>query len=148
VARFNPDSDHWQFAATAIFAEKDFWKIEVSLIYSYNVNTAYFDGIQLYKEGFGSALEYDEDGNVISLLTSDEKKTTYEYTNNDLTKEILSTGSVLTYTYDNFHNVKTATTEEGLVYSFTYDGYGNNTAVSITDGTDTMSATAAPACVF
>ena len=36
----------------------------------------------------------------------------------------------MTYTYDSYHNVKTATTEEGLVYNFAYDAYGNNTAVA------------------
>ena len=33
----------------------------------------------------------------------------------------------MTYTYDDYHNVKTATTEIGTVYTFTYDDYGNNT---------------------
>jgi len=142
VAQFNPDSNDWQFAATPIFAEKDFWKIEVSLLYYNNVNTVYFDGIQLLRVGLGDALEYDSSGNVISVLNADGRKDTYQYTSNNLTKEILSTGAELSYTYDNYHNVKTATTEEGLVYSFTYDGYGNNTAVSITDGSTTMTSTA------
>ena len=143
VAQFNPDIDAWQFAATAIFAEKEFWKIEVSLLYYNNANTVYFDGIQLLRVGLGDALEYDSNGNVVSVLNADGRKDTYQYTANDLTKEILSTGAELSYTYDNYHNVKTATTEEGLVYSFTYDGWGNNTAVSITDGSATMTSTAA-----
>ena len=71
------------------------------VIYDYNVNTVYFDGIQLYKEEFGKS-----------------------------------------YTYDSYHNVKTATTAEGEVYSFNYDTYGNNTSVSIASGGSTITSTA------
>jgi len=149
TANFNTDTDDWQYTATGILAEKEFWKIEVSLIYSNNVNTVYFDGIQLFKDGFGAKLEYDEDGNVISILESNNKSSSYEYTENDLTREILTTGAELTYEYDDYHNVKTATTEEGLIYTFTYDAWGNNTSVSISntgegaeDAPVTMSSTA------
>ena len=38
--------------------------------------------------------------------------------------------------------MKTATTEEGLVYNFTYDTYGNNTSVSVTGNGVTMTSTA------
>jgi len=38
--------------------------------------------------------------------------------------------SSLTYTYDAYHNVLTATSATGVVYKFTYDTYGNNTEVS------------------
>ena len=142
TARFNPDSANWQYAATGIIAEKDFTQVKVSLVYDYNVNTAYFDGIQLYMDGFGAKIEYDENGNVVSILSSMNQKDEYEYEDNDLTKEILSTGAELTYTYDDYHNVLTATTEEGLAYAFTYDDYGNNLTVSVSDGTNTISTSA------
>ena len=111
-------------------------------MYSYNANTAYFDGIQLYRDGFGYKYEYDSENQVISILSPSKEKDRYEYQNNNLTREILHTGSELTYTYDDYHNVLTATTDEGLCYHFTYDTYGNNTAVSITKGSETMSAEA------
>ena len=142
IARFNPDSNEWQFTATGMIAEKAYTEVKVALTYDYNVNTVSFDGIQLYRDGFGYKYEYDNDNHVISILSSSKEKDEYEYTNNDLTREILHTGSELTYTYDNYHNVLTATTSEGQVYHFTYDTYGNNTAVSITAGNETMSSSA------
>ena len=46
---------------------------------------------------------------------------------------ILPSGASQTYTYDNYHNVLTSTSPEGVVSNFTYDTYGNNTkAVSYT----------------
>ena len=142
IASFNPDSNEWQYSATGMIAEKAYTEVKVTLAYNYNANTAYFDGIQLYKDGYGYKYEYDSDNHVISILSSSKERDEYEYTNNDLTREILHTGSELTYTYDNYHNVLTATTDEGIVYSFAYDTYGNNTSVSISNGNVTMSSTA------
>ena len=142
IASFNPDSNEWQFTATGMIAEQAYSAVKVTLTYNYNVNTACFDGIQLFRDGFGYKYEYDNDNHVISILSSSKEKDQYEYQNNDLTREILHTGSELTYTYDNYHNVLTATSSEGQVYHFTYDTYGNNTAVSITAGNETMSSSA------
>ncbi len=142
---FNPDADssvNWQYAAMPFVAEKDYSYVTVHLAYDYNVNTVWFDGIQLYREEFGSSYTYDDEGNVTSVTDLQKKQTTYEYSGNNLTKEILPSGVTLEYDYDQWHNVKTATTEEGLVYTFGYDTYGNNTEVSITAGGQTMTSTA------
>ena len=115
VASFNPDAHtdiHWQYTAQVMVAEKAYDSITVCLAYDYNVNTVYFDGIQLYREEFGSSYTYDEDGNIVSVVDLQKQKTEYEYTNNDLTKMILPSGVEYTYEYDSYHNLKTATTEE------------------------------------
>ncbi len=142
---FNPNTDksvNWQYAATAVVAEKAYSSVTIQILYGYNVNTMYFDGIQLYKEEFGNSYTYDQNGNVISVKDLQGQTTKYEYTNNNLTKAILPTGAKLTYTYDNYHNVKTATSDTGIVYTFAYDTYGNNTSVSIGSGTQKITATA------
>ena len=95
TASFNPDSNEWQFTATGVYADKAFSSIDVSMVYDYNVNAVYFDGIQLFQEGFGSRMEYDEDGNATSIEDAEGKKTTYEYDdNNNVTKMTLPTGEV------------------------------------------------------
>ena len=124
-------------------AEKAYSSIKLEVAYDYNVNTVYFDGIQLYKEEFGNSYTYDSKGNVTAVKDIQGETTKYEYSSNNLTKEILPTGAELTYTYDSYHNVKTATTAEGEVYSFNYDTYGNNTSVSISSGGNTITSTAA-----
>ncbi len=144
VLSFNPDCpDNWQYAASAVIADKPYSSIQVAAVYDYNVNTVYFDGIQLYKEEFGSSYTYDDKGNVKSVTDLQKQTTTYEYdTSSNLTKVIQNGNAKMTYTYDEWHNVKTATTQEGLVYNFTYDQWGNNTSVSITSGGSTMTSTA------
>ena len=146
VAQFNPDTNttaNWQYSAAAAVAEKAYSSITVELAYDYNANTAYFDSIQLYKEVFGQSYAYDESGNVTSVVDLQKQQTRYEYTNNNLTKEILPTGAALTYVYDSYHNVTQATTDTGVVYKFTYDTYGNNTSVEIVSGNKSIKSSAA-----
>lgn len=132
---FNPDMDstnNWQYAAGAAVADGDYTSIKITLLYDYNVNVAYFDGIQLYKETFGSSFTYDDDGNVVSTVDANKAETEYTYNaNNDLTAMVLPDDSRYEYTYDDYHNVTKATTPTGTVYSFEYDVYGNNTKVSV-----------------
>ena len=130
---FNPDQPNWQYVAGVMVAEKAYSGIKVQVLYDYNANTVLFDGIQLYKEEFGNSYTYDENGNVISVKDLQGQITEYEYESNnvDLKRIIQDNKAKVTYTYDDWHNVKTATTEEGIVYSFDYDDYGNNTSVSI-----------------
>ena len=142
AAQFNPNTDQWQYSSQVMVAEKAYRSIKLELAYDYNVNTAYFDGIQLYKEEFGSSYTYDGNGNVTSVKDLQKQTTTYEYTNNNLTQMTLPTGAKLNYTYDGHHNVTRATTEEGLVYEFTYDAWGNNTSVSIVNGSSRITSTA------
>ena len=147
VASFNPDADssiNWQYAASAIVAEKAYSAITVIVAYDYNVNTAYFDGIQLYKEEFGTSYTYDGDGNVETVTDVQGGTTTYTYDdNNNLTTVKLPDESILTYTYyEGTHNVETATTNSGVTYKFEYDTFGNNTSVSIVSGGVVITSTA------
>ena len=128
---FNTDTPYWQYAALPLVAEKAYSSITVTAEYSYGMNTVCFDGIGLFKEQFSSSYVYDANGNVTSVKDLQEKTTTYEYQNNNLTKEILPDNTSMTYTYDDYHNVLTATSSTGLAYAFTYDTYGNNTSVSV-----------------
>ena len=139
---FNPCVEEWQYMADAVVADGDYEFIKVQVNYDYNANTAYFDGIQLYKEEFGQSFTYDDDGNVISVVDLQKQETKYEYEDNNLTKEILPNGTQMTYEYDANNNLETATTSTGLVYTFAYDDYGNNTSVSLASSGKTIVSSA------
>ena len=142
MVSFNPDAEQWQYAAQRVVAKQDYSLLQIYLVYDNNENTAYFDGIQLFREEFGHSYVYDSDGNITSVTDLQKKTTTYEYKNNNLTKMVLPSGASQTYTYDSYHNVLTATSPEGVSSSFTYDTYGNNTQVSV-GGTKKVTASAA-----
>jgi len=129
---FNPDmgDDVWQYTAGVMVAKKAFSAVRIEVLYEYNANTVYFDGIQAYKEDFGSSYTYDADGNVVKVVDLQKQQTSYQYQNNDLTKIIQNGKAKMTYEYDEYHNVTKATSAEGLVYEFDYDDWGNNTSVT------------------
>lgn len=146
-----PAGTNWQYAATPAVAEKAYSSVTVQCLYNYNVNTVYFDGIQLFKESFGSSYTYDDDGNLISVVDLQNTITNYEYANNDLTKILENNKAKMKYEYDSYHNVIKATTQkkdtsgnivDDIVYSFEYDAYGNNTLVRVGTG-DTAITTSA-----
>lgn len=145
---FNPDADssvNWQYAAGMMRAKKAYTKITVYMVYDYNANTVYFDGIQLYKEEFGTALTYNEHGDVTEVEDIQGQKTEYTYdpVTHDLTKVTLPDGTETTYTYDAYHNVLTATSYTGVVTTYTYDTWGNNLTVSVGSGTNKITSSAA-----
>ena len=146
VAQFNPDTDsnvNWQYSAQVMVAEKAYSSITIEIAYDYNVNTVYFDGIQLFKEEFGSSYTYNDDGDVVSVVDLQKQETTYEYdTSGNLTQIIQDNKAKMTYEYDEYHNVTKATTATGIVYEFTYDAFGNNTSVSIVNGDSRITSSA------
>ena len=135
LVAFNPstgDYSTWQYVADRIVAKKAYKSITISLLYSYNVNEVYFDGIQLFKEEFGHSFVYDSNGNVTSVTDLQKKTTTYEYSSNNLTKMTLPSGASQTYTYDNYHNVLSAiSSASGTEYTFTYGAFDLVNSVKI-----------------
>jgi RHS repeat-associated protein len=129
AVKFNEDSTDWQYASTAIRADVPYVKIHVYLDYYHNENTAYFDGIQLYKESFGISYQYDSKGNLMSTQDLNKQNSTFEYnSSNDLVKTTGANGGSFAYAYsaDGKKNLTKATSAENVVYSFPeYDSYGN-----------------------
>ena len=73
TVQFNHNMPHWQYAAAAAVAEKAYSGITVKALFNNNANTVYFDGLQLFKEEFGTSYTYDSDGNVISVVDLEDR---------------------------------------------------------------------------
>ena len=58
-----------------------------------------------------------------------DRSSSYEWTDNDLTKMTLPTGASYTYSYDGHHNVTSASSATGVQSSFGYTAKGLNTSV-------------------
>jgi YD repeat-containing protein len=135
-------SNEWQYAAGRAVAGEAYSSVKIELVYNYNANDVYFDGIQLFKEEFGERYYYDQDGNLITATDALGQETHYTYSNNDLVKVVDPSGLTTQYTYDN-HNVTRSlqsyidgnTTVNLASYSYSYDNYGNqHRAYSEIDG--------------
>ncbi|MCT8977624.1 DNRLRE domain-containing protein, partial [Clostridium sp. CX1] len=136
LVSFNEDSTDWQYVSEKIVAKSDYVRIIIYGEYYNNANAAYFTNFQIYKEEFGVSYVYDENGNVISVVDLAKKESKFEYQNNDLVKAINPAGGKFEYKYDKNRNIEKAISAENVVYSFTYDSYGNpltSTVSSVTD---------------
>jgi len=127
---FNPSCDDWQYVAKAVKAPASYTSITISVNYSYNINSASFDGIQLYKEDYGKTYDYDSNGNLTSVVDLANQTQTFTFsTNNDLTSYVDSLGNNFTYTYDSKHHRLTSTSGAGVKQTFTIDSNGNTTNI-------------------
>lgn len=107
------------------------------ILYYENENYADFDGLQLYKEEFGQSYDYDDNGNVKSVVNLANDKSKFEYnTNNDVIKYISPKGYEFNYDYDTNRNVSKATTAQNVVYNFTHDSAGNPVTATVTSESD------------
>ena len=123
---FSPDILDWQFLSDIYVAQKDYVHVEVSYTYCRNANTAYFDGLSLYREEFGQTYTYDTENNLISAVDSQKNATKFEYNSgSDLTGITDPKGSKYTYTYDKKHNVISGKSAMGIVNRLVYDSKGN-----------------------
>lgn len=118
--------------------------LSIRLDYSYSCNTAYFDGLQLYRETFSQGYTYDANGNLdgyTSLLGQDNS---FDYdSNNNLSSSTDALGNETTYTYDSNHNMLTSSSPEGVVTTYTYDANGNVTGTTAGSSTSYISSSTA-----
>ena len=126
----------WQFISGSVQADAAYTAVEFSLIYDYNVNEAYFDGAQLFKEKFAYVYTYDDNGRISTVTDLEGNVTTYEYRgdSSDIVKITLpGENQVYTYSYDETTNLLSGmTSATGIQTSHEYDSYGNNTQTIIT----------------
>ncbi len=78
---FNSYVNDWQYVYGTVTAQNNYTSIDIYLCYNYNSNTAYFDGIQAFKEKAGTIYSYNSAGYVSEQTTFDDE--TYSYTYNE-----------------------------------------------------------------
>ena len=137
--------DRWQYTTATIVATAPYSTVSVQAVYSHQVNVAYFDGIQLYKDRRSTTYTYDENKNLVSETNILGQTTTYGYHDNGIDLESVTppVGTAVSYGYDSYHNVETMvetltvpdltpTTTYTTTYQYTHDEYGNVTSITVT----------------
>ena len=136
---FSPDILDWQFLSDVYVAKIAYTSVKVSYTYCRNANLAFFDGLSLFKEGFGQTFTYDKDNNIIAVTDLQNQKQKFEYNDNlDMTGVTDARGNSFKYEYDDNHNVLKGTSAEKRILRYTYDDKGNvlkSAAVSPEDET-------------
>jgi RHS repeat-associated protein len=136
---FNDQQYDWQYMADTFTTEYKYTGIEVSLVYSNQCNTAYFDGVELCKENFGDSYVYDANGNLVSSIDKNGGTTsiTYDINNNPLTKTD-PLGHTTDFNYNSNNLLETSTSPLNVVNYYSYDNFGNTLLHKITDNTKSI----------
>ncbi len=135
IVPFSKDPDIWNYVCDSIETINAYDGIAVTIKYGNNLNKAWFDGLQLYREEFGSSYTYSSDGNLSTINSTDAQERQVQYnTSNDVEKVVnTNTNHYDVYsTYEN-HNLKTTTTEENVKSNITYDLHGNPDSITVGD---------------
>ena len=120
---FSPDILDWQFLSDVYVAKIAYTSVKVSCTYCRNANLAFFDGLTLFKEGFGQTFTYDKDNNIVAVTDLQNQKQKFEYNDNlDMTGK-----RVVYYKYDSWGrpvNISgTMAATVGQKNPFRYRGY-------------------------
>ena len=126
------DIPGWQYVCGSAVAPSSYTYIQIHGVFAKAINTAYFDGLQLYREEFSQAYAYDANGNLTGYtsLIGQHNSLTYD-SNNNVTSSTDPRGNTSTYTYDEHHNLVTATSPQGVVTTNTYDDMGLVTETTV-----------------
>ena len=114
---FNSYSPDWQYALDGFETEYPYSGIELSLHYDYQLNTAYFDAIQLYKIPFASNSVFNDDGNLDYTyeVSGNQETSNSRGSNPDEANEIK----------DSYGRVISSTTKKGITTTNKYDNFNN-----------------------
>ena len=134
VIPFNEDSTDWQYVSAKINTGGAYKSINVYAIYYGNENSVEFDGLQFYKEEFGTSYQYDANNNLTGTTDVEGASSSAVYnSNNEVETTTSAAGNISTNEYDaiKVHNLEKTTSPENVTNTFTYDGFGNPTTTTL-----------------
>ena len=130
--KVNDDLNTWQFVSGKVIAPADYSYCCFEVIYYSNVNTVMMTGGFCYREEFGQTYDYDENGNVASVVDISNSKSSFAFKGDQMAKMLNPSGSEYFYSYAyNESDLAEAISTDGQRYSFTYDDKGNVTSSKI-----------------
>lgn len=135
----NDDLVTWQFVSGKVIAPVDYHHLCFEVIYYSNVNTIAMTGGFCYKEEFGHTYDYDDNGNVTSVVDLSNSKSSFAFKGDQMAKLLNPSGSRYLYSYDSKNNLNYALSSDGQEYSFEYDDKGNVTNSEISARTPVTS---------
>ena len=145
-AEFGADCSEWQFMNTAFVAKHDYVRVDIGFCYGNNSNQAYFTGLGLYKEEYGTSFAYDDKGNVVKVTDQAKKNSSFEYdAAGNIAKLIDIKGNHFEYTHDDKHRLTGAKSAMNMKYAFVYNSQGGISSAKVVDPSNAAKAITATA---
>ena len=136
------DDTPWQYVCAAVPLDSDYktpinvLDVQIYLCYNRNLNTAYFDNIQVFYESFGTSYSYDEKGNVISGIDKANQRTNFDSKDNKTSSLHTPSGSDYEYVYNDKDLLTMYRSSTGVGATYSYDSYGNPTSVKVSSNAE------------
>ena len=148
TADFHHEEGTWQFSCGNVKAPRNYSWVRVVMAYNNQVNFVDFSNLFLYKEQYGTDYEYDTKGNrqYSHSLSDTTSSATYDAYNNMLTSKAPGRSAATTYNWGSGetelrkHLLQKVTSPLGIVSTFDYDNYGNQTesVVKVSDNNNVL----------
>lgn len=135
---FKPN-EKWQFVSYRYIAEEDYESITLDFNQGRQANKMLITNLTFYKDLNTSYYNYDDNGNLNSIMDSEENANIFKYDkNNQLINSTTPKGKNFTYEYDNIitDRVLSATSSMGITNQVKYDSFGNPILTKITKKSD------------
>lgn len=139
--QFNPNENEWQYFSTSFTAEHDFDSMYLDFFQTFNANDFYITNLYVMKDYRTINYEYDENGNITSVNSLNNKETTFNYnSDNELIKILSPNGNSFKYEYNKVlpSKINTAFSAEGILTKFKYDENGNPITTKIISSQDRL----------
>ena len=144
IMRYDLDirNQNWQVLTKLLVASKDYNKIEVGFICD-NLGIMFIDNVQLINTLNKAQYYYDDFGNIIEVLNSNDTSTKINYDANNKVTHISSDNNAYTYIYDTLGRLEKVLDSKGNIVNLTYDQHDNITTQEFVtkDGTSIESYT-------
>ena len=145
TVQFEGSAADWQYLSGSATAPFNYTKVCLTLLYSHQKNSAVFDDVYLFREGFGDILSYDSYGRVEKRTDASGLSAEYTYLNPgqpEISRIRYSDGTEYNYTYDSSRKLLTITDTSGKTVNFNYDSNGNAIGNSMSVGGTTLKSAA------
>lgn len=124
------NDSEWQYFSDSFMALEDYSDIYLNIMSQYEANNLYITNVMLIKQLGKYDIEYDSEGNLLSISNLSGNKNQLKYDkNNQLVGILTSQGNHYKIEYDNhdFSKILREISPTGICNEYEYDSYNNPT---------------------
>lgn len=135
---FDHNFDSWQVVTRSVIPQKSYKKVQIGVT-AETTHTAYFSGIQLYRDTFGKTYGYTQKRSLSELVDDKGQVNSISYNPDDSAAEVTdSSGDSYRFSYDDKKRVTQVTDNRNNRALFSYDDFGKTSTEIVSRNGDRL----------
>ena len=135
---FDHNFDAWQVVTRSVIPQKSYKKVQIGVT-AETTNTAFFSGIQLYRDTFGKTYGYTQKRSISELVDDKGQANSISYNPDDSATEVTdSSGDSYRFSYDEKKRVTQVTDNRNNRALFSYDDFGKTSTEIVSRNGDRL----------